>query len=230
MKSLDKIFGGQLGIVIAFTIIIAWSCHLVFSLLVEGSLLWYIPIILIQTHLYTGIFITAHDAMHGTVSRSKNINTIIGWICSLIFAFNFYPKLIRKHHAHHLHVVTEDDPDYHKGGFARWYFSFLREYVTLPQILLMAATFNFFIWVVGLGEVKLLLFWILPSILSTLQLFYFGTYQPHKGPHDPGNIHKANSQRKNHFLAFLTCYFFGYHYEHHDSPGTPWWLLYSLKN
>jgi beta-carotene ketolase (CrtW type) len=28
----------------------------------------------------------------------------------------------------------------------------------------------------------------------------------------------------------LSCYFFGYHYEHHESPQTPWWKLYQIKN
>jgi beta-carotene ketolase (CrtW type) len=27
----------------------------------------------------------------------------------------------------------------------------------------------------------------------------------------------------------LSCYFFGYHFEHHDSPGTPWWRLWRVK-
>ena len=31
-------------------------------------------------------------------------------------------------------------------------------------------------------------------------------------------------------LAMVSCYFFGYHFEHHDSPGTPWWKLYAVKN
>jgi beta-carotene ketolase (CrtW type) len=30
--------------------------------------------------------------------------------------------------------------------------------------------------------------------------------------------------------AFVSCYFFGYHYEHHDSPATPWWLLWRVKD
>ncbi|MEL7193577.1 MAG: fatty acid desaturase, partial [Bacteroidota bacterium] len=36
-------------------------------------------------------------------------------------------------------------------------------------------------------------------------------------------------QKRNHMWAFLTCYFFGYHFEHHDSPNTPWWKLWELK-
>jgi beta-carotene ketolase (CrtW type) len=35
--------------------------------------------------------------------------------------------------------------------------------------------------------------------------------------------------RKNHVMAFLACYFFGYHSEHHLWPGTPWWKLWMRK-
>jgi fatty acid desaturase len=27
----------------------------------------------------------------------------------------------------------------------------------------------------------------------------------------------------------LTCYFFGYHLEHHQYPTLPWWRLYQKK-
>ena len=76
---------------------------------------------------------------------------------------------------------------------------------------------------------NLLLFWILPGILSTFQLFYFGTYVPHKNGHEHSNKHKSKTLKKNHVLAFLSCYFFGYHFEHHDAPGVPWWRLWQMK-
>lgn len=89
----------------------------------------------------------------------------------------------------------------------------------------MAVLFNILkMWI---PQANLLLFWVVPSLLSTLQLFYFGTYQPHKGEHD--NKYFARSQAKNHVLAFFSCYFFGYHYEHHDSPATPWWMLWKNR-
>ncbi len=67
----------------------------------------------------------------------------------------------------------------------------------------------------------------IPAGLSTLQLFYFGTYLPHMG--EETNAHHSHSQSKNHLWAFISCYFFGYHFEHHDSPGTPWWRLWRVK-
>ncbi|WP_288370421.1 fatty acid desaturase [uncultured Algoriphagus sp.] len=217
-----------LGLIIAWSIIILWAISLVFWMNFELS--WKSPWtylgILIQTHLYTGLFITAHDAMHGIVSSDKRWNHFTGWISALLFSYNFYWKLFPKHHEHHRYVATDKDPDYHaSGNFFLWYLSFIRQYVTIWQILLMAVTFN--ILKLFLPTENLIVFWMLPAILSTLQLFYFGTYLPHRGESD--NEHHSHSQPKNHLWAFLSCYFFGYHYEHHDSPGTPWWRLWEVK-
>ncbi|WP_339867703.1 fatty acid desaturase [uncultured Algoriphagus sp.] len=216
------------GILIALTIIVLWFSSLIF--LLNYPISWSNPLvylaILIQMHLYTGLFITAHDAMHGLVSSDKKVNNTIGWFAALLFSYNFYGKLFPKHHEHHRFVATSQDPDYHESdNFLAWYFSFIKQYVSIWQILLMAITFN--ILKLFIPVENLIIFWMLPAVLSTFQLFYFGTYLPHKGESD--NKHHSSTQAKNHLWAFLTCYFFGYHYEHHDSPGTPWWRLWKIK-
>jgi beta-carotene ketolase (CrtW type) len=182
--------------------------------------------VLIQMHLYTGLFITAHDAMHRTISpKNLKLNNFIGQVCTALYAAFSFKKLNTKHHEHHQFVHTEKDPDYHSGNFFAWYYHFIIQYISWRQILTMAIIYNVLkIWV---AESNLLIFWVAPSLLSTLQLFYFGTYLPHKGEHT--NKYQSNTQSKNHVWAFLSCYFFGYHYEHHDSPATPWWKLWQLK-
>ncbi|MCH7401590.1 fatty acid desaturase [Belliella kenyensis] len=229
--SIPKVFSKEIdpkGSIIAILIILLWSISLFFLLSIDIH--WANPLIylgiLIQMHLYTGLFITAHDAMHGLISKNKNTNHAIGWLSAMLFSYNFYWKLFPKHHEHHKHVATEKDPDYHESGrFFPWYYSFIKQYVSIWQILLMAITFNILkIWI---PVSNLVLFWMLPAVLATFQLFYFGTYIPHMGK--PNNIHYSSSQRKNHVWAFLSCYFFGYHFEHHDSPGTPWWRLWRIK-
>lgn len=220
----------HLGVIISILIITAWFGMLSISLQWEvtyTSLL--LPLfILVQSHLYTGLFITAHDAMHGVVSPSNpKLNKAIGTFSALLFAFNFYHRLLPKHHEHHKYVATNKDPDYAEKGFFGWYLKFLMEYVNWKQIVLMAITFN--ILKLYIPQENLLLFWIAPSFLATMQLFYFGTYLPHRGEHDANNKHKARSQSKNHLWAFLSCYFFGYHYEHHNTPWVPWWKLYQQK-
>ena len=216
------------GAIIGISIITLWFVSLSIALnFIQVS--WENPLayifVLLQTHLYTGLFITAHDAMHGVASKNKKINNFLGWISAGLFAFNYYKRLFPRHHNHHRFVATEKDPDYSTGNFFSWYFSFVREYVTLWQIILMALSYE------GLKLIfpaqNALLFFVIPSLLATLQLFYFGTYVPHKG--NPGNKHHAETQRKNHFWAFISCYFFGYHYEHHNRPNVPWWSLYKEK-
>jgi beta-carotene/zeaxanthin 4-ketolase len=217
------------GVPIAALIILSW-CLVLYYLLnssISFSSPFFIISILVQTHLFTGLFITAHDAMHGVVSLNKKVNYWIGFISALLFAFNYYKRLLPKHHDHHNYVATTKDPDYHKGGFLIWYFSFLKQYVTIWQIIMMAVTYNVMILIFPMENV--IAFWIIPSLLATMQLFFFGTYLPHKGNHSEANIHKSRSLKKNHLIAFLTCYFFGYHYEHHDAPWVPWWLLYREK-
>ena len=215
------------GVFIAMTIIILWVISLLALLNFKvgfNNLIW--PFfVLLQTHLYTGLFITAHDAMHGLVSANKKVNNFIGKLCAGLFMFNSYKILFPKHHLHHQYVGGEQDPDYHKGNFFNWYYHFVKQYVTLWQFIAVAISFNLLKLIFPLPN--LLLFWILPSLLSTLQLFYFGTFLPHKGPHD--NKYFSGSQKRNHVFAFLSCYFFGYHYEHHHSPSTPWWQLYKMK-
>jgi beta-carotene/zeaxanthin 4-ketolase len=216
------------GIWIAAAIMLLWTGLLAYllSFPVDFKNPFTYLFLLLQTHLYTGLFITAHDAMHGVVApQNRKLNTFIGHLCATLFMFNAYSKLFPKHHEHHKFVATEQDPDYHTGGFWKWYFHFVKQYLTVWQFFGAALVFN--IMKIWLPQTNLIFYWIVPSVLSTLQLFYFGTYLPHQGEHD--NKHFSKSQSQNHFWAFASCYFFGYHYEHHDSPGTPWWLLYKEK-
>jgi len=115
----------------------------------------------------------------------------------------------------------------HQGNFFMWWFRFMWQYVTWQQVLAMAITYNILkIWI---PMWNLILIWELPAILSTLQLFIFGTYLPHRGEHEMDNKQQSRSQRKNHVWAFISCYFFGYHYEHHAQPYLPWWKLPQAK-
>lgn len=223
------------GIVPAVLIIGAWVASLVGLLgctTLDGveDLAWAIPAVGWMTFLSTGLFITAHDAMHGTVSPgSKPTNDILGTVAVALYALFSYRKLVRKHGEHHDHPGQPgDDPDYHDGehrGFIRWYLHFALGYVGWLQIVGMAIVFNILSHVVGIPEPNLLAFWVAPALLSTLQLFYFGTYLPHREPHAAGDPHKARSNEYPPWLSFLTCYHFGYHHEHHEQPWVAWWRL-----
>jgi len=225
----NKTLIAQYGWLVALLVIGIWGGVLVLNMQRTFSFgnpavwLW----MLVQTHLFTGLFITAHDAMHGTISPNVRLNNAIGKLALALFALNSWKKLLPKHHEHHRYVATDEDPDFGPPAFWAWYFKFVKTYVSWWQIVGMAILFNVAkIWI---SEANLIVYYVIPSVLSTLQLFYFGTYLPHKGEHAVDNKHKARSLPKNHLWAFVSCYFFGYHYEHHDQPGVPWWLLYRTK-
>lgn len=224
-----------MGIIIATLIIFSWIGHLYYCLSVLKvdftAPVFYLHV-LIQTFLFTGLFITAHDSMHGTVAPGKkSINKFFGVISSFLFAGFSYNRLRKNHFEHHDHPGTEHDPDFNvrSQNFFIWWFGFLLKYSTIWQVLTMAIIFNLF--KIRFDELSIIFFWVIPAALSSIQLFYFGTYLPHKHPHtDEMNPHKARSQKRNHILAFFSCYFFGYHYEHHDSPATPWWRLHAVRD
>ena len=222
-----------MGTFIAILIILSWAAHLLYILLfqtVNPSEISFWLHLLLQSWLFTGLFITAHDSMHGTVSRNRILNYLLGFLSTMLYAGMWYPMLIKKHHAHHEWPGTEKDPDYHVGNqnFFVWWFSFMKAYLTIWQIIIMAVLFN--VGLIFFTELQLIVLWIIPAFLSTFQLFYFGTFLPHRLPHTTEMLpHNARTQNRNHLWAFLSCYFFGYHSEHHASPRTPWWQLYKMK-
>lgn len=228
-SSKDKKFSNK-GIYIAVLVIVCWAAFISFAFSYHTYILnpWNILFILVLTHLYTGLFITAHDAMHNTVSSSHKINDFIGTICVILYASFSYKKLKSKHHNHHRFVTSDHDPDYHESNFIVWFLKFMKNYMVLKQFIILAVLYNV-LHLLGIPKVNLVFFWIIPPILSSLQLFYFGTYLPHKNPEEIHNPYKSRTQNINFFLGFISCYFFGYHYEHHAKPYVPWWRLWKEK-
>ena len=226
-----------MGVIIAISVIFIWGAHLVYILSsVELSLAnpWMYLHILIQAFLYTGLFITGHDAMHGNIAASRRVNNFFGNGATFLFAAMSYQRLKKNHGLHHKFVASEKDPDFYVGSqnFWVWWAVFMWRYLTLLQIVIMAIKYNLLLHIFpGLGPVKILTFWALPAILGTLQLFSVGVFWPHREPHTPEmGPHKARTQRKNHIWALVSCYFFGYHSEHHEDHSVPWWQLYKAKS
>ena len=227
MKTTNK------GLCIAITIISAWGLGLSLLLTLDvtrpNSVLLLMGV-LCQTFLYTGLFITAHDAMHGTVCPAyPRINNTIGAIAVRLYALFSYRKLLVKHSTHHRTPASAADPDFHDGehsGFLAWYLRFMKEYLSWGQIIGMAVVFQIMEYVLMVPTINLILFWVSPALLSTLQLFYFGTYLPHRLPEGGyNNPHRARSNTYSVLWSFITCYHFGYHWEHHEYPYLPWWQL-----
>jgi len=225
------------GLFIALTIITLWGSSLAILLTRDVAQLeiGIIPLcVLCQMLLYTGLFITAHDAMHGTVCPAHpRLNNITGTVAVRLYALFGYRQLVAKHWAHHKTPASDTDPDFHDGthrSFLPWYLHFIKTYVDWKQIVGMALVFQIMESILAIPTINLILFWVLPALLSTLQLFYFGTYLPHRLPEGGyDNPHRAKSNAYSTFWSFITCYHFGYHWEHHEYPYIPWWELPNIR-
>ncbi|MCB2212608.1 fatty acid desaturase [bacterium] len=226
------------GLTAALAIMLSWAASL--GLLLTApltSIFWYwaIPALLLQTFLYTGLFITAHDAMHGTITPSRPmLNNALGNTAVFLYALFNFKKLTTKHWEHHLHPGDpEQDPDFNNGiedRFDKWYVRFMMNYLSLPQLIGMGIVFNTLVYLADVPVLNLVLFWVAPALLSTVQLFLFGTYLPHKTPRSGHtNPHHSISNDFPVWLSFLTCYHFGYHLEHHEHPRVPWWRLPAVR-
>ncbi len=218
-----------MGSLVAVFVIVSWASAQAAWLAFDLPWGWAPAIVLLQTFLHTGLFITAHDAMHGTVAPGHpRWNHLLGRMAVGLYAAFPYGTLLPAHHAHHRAPATPDDPDFHRGhpGFWGWYRDFLGGYLSWPQFLAMAAVYNVLVHLVGVPEPRVIVYWVTPALLSTLQLFYFGTWRPHRTP--PGghtDHHRATSETWPAWAMFLTCWNFGLHHEHHARPGVPWWRL-----
>jgi beta-carotene ketolase (CrtW type) len=221
------------SLITAIAMISLWAVSLacLFSLDISAwPLLWKLPLMVWQMFLYTGLFIVAHDAMHGAVyPRSSKINDGIGAIALFLYALFSFRQLKPKHWQHHQNPVSELDPDSHNGkhqNFFAWYFQFMKSHWSWLRLIGLIALFHTLRLTLSLPEENMTLFWVVPAIASSLQLFFFGTYLPHREPEGGyRNQHRAQSNPLPVFWSFITCYHFGYHEEHHEYPQLAWWQL-----
>ncbi|HEY9627593.1 MAG TPA: fatty acid desaturase [Coleofasciculaceae cyanobacterium] len=224
---------GLLGLAIACLIITVWATSLALLMAwttAEQHLSWTILAVFWQAFLYTGLFITAHDAMHRAVfPRHPQINHLIGAFALLIYGLFSYKYLLKAHWQHHDHPASPLDPDFHDGkhknGFA-WYLYFVKRYWSWWRLLGLIVVYHAMHQLLHVPEYNLRWFWVVPSLLSSVQLFYFGTFLPHREPATGyWNSFRAQSTYRPWLLSFLACYHFGYHLEHHEYPHVPWWRL-----
>ena len=170
---------------------IAWAASLLLLPLDGASLppAWLVVAVLTRAFLQTGLFIVAHDAMHGTLlPGSPRWNDRLGAMALACYACLPWEDCRRNHHLHHRAPTSALDPDFHadgERGAVAWYLRFMAHYLTPVTLARLLGC-----WLVAgllLGRItphplaNLLLFWSLPLLLSSLQLFVVGTYLPHRG-------------------------------------------------
>lgn len=226
------------GVMIAVALVGAWGVNLCALLMVDLAHCpsWIIPFAIVwQMFLYTGLFITGHDAMHGLICPiNLKINHLLGGLSVLLYGMFSYDELLKKHRQHHSYPATDRDPDFHDGQHKHpvfWYLHFMRGYGGWQQFIGFSIAYLILHYGLKIPQSNLILFWAIPPILSSAQLFYFGTYLTHKEPEEGyQNSHRAQTNPLPTFWSFITCYHFGYHHEHHEYPYIPWWQLPHIRS
>lgn len=201
------------------------------------SWFWLVFSILGRTYLHTGLFILAHDSMHGNlIPCSRSLNNIIGRFAVGIYAFLPYDHCFINHHHHHRYSAQIGDPDFH-GSISHpifWYVKFIREYLPMRSLITFLIKMSFIIAgltiIFNIPLINIILFWLLPLILSSSQLFFFGTYLPHRQTLNNSNFSpRLNNNLYSILWSLISCYNFGhYHWEHHEYPQLPWYRLHTV--
>jgi len=221
------------GLALAAAMIAGWlTLHVIgiFFYDLPGSPWLVAAVMLIQTWLSAGMFIVMHDCIHGSFAPGHpRLNRMVGRLCAGLYACFGYRTLEVNHHRHHRHAGTADDPDFDARdprAFARWYFHFFAGYYSHGQILRITAVALAYM-ALGARLENIVLFWAVPALLSSVQLFLFGTWLPHRHGGAPfADGHNARSTRVGWLGSLISCFHFGgFHHEHHLHPGLPWWAL-----
>ena len=230
----------QRGLRLAAVILLAWLVSLLGLLSLDlgrlhgAALLAVVAVaVLGRTLLQTGLFIVGHDAMHGVlVLERRGWNDRLGALALTLYAALPYQACRRNHQRHHRFTASPDDPDFHSdpgAGALGWYGRFMAGYLSVGQMTRLLAGWALLAlvgcWLHPAGWVNVLLFCTLPLLLSSLQLFVFGTYLPHRRQRLPHQHSQADSLDLPPWLSLLACFHFGYHREHHDSPHLAWFEL-----
>ncbi len=193
----------------------------------------------VQCWLSVGVFIISHDAMHGTLAPGRpRVNSAVGAVLLFLYAGFGWRKMRDAHFDHHKLAGHAGDPDFDENNpdhFLRWYATFFRRYFGWKSIAWVSSVVTVYWLIVGVSMVQLIMLYGLPAIASSLQLFYFGTYRPHRHEKRPdegdrlsrgfSDEHNARSDEFGTLASLATCFHFGYHLEHHRRPDVPWWAL-----
>lgn len=226
------------GLALAALVFAGWLSLHIYGLFVFELSWSTVPVALVmaalQCWLSVGLFIVSHDAMHGSlVPGGRRINGMIGASLLFLYAGFVWSRMRDAHFAHHRHAGREGDPDFdehHPTTFWRWYATFIGRYFGWNSVLFVNFVVAVYWLVLDVPIAQIVLLYGAPAILSSLQLFYFGTWRPHNHRHGTfADRHNARSESFGTLASLATCYHFGYHHEHHLAPNVPWWRLPSHR-
>ena len=178
-----------MGILIAFLILSLWAAHLAY-------LLMFVEVSFAPDHAdsyrHSNLFIYRafhyRARCHARLGFVKPDSELDCWeICNLVFCGTLlFPASTRNTSCITNSPENLTDPDYYTGSqnFWRWWFSFLKNYVSWWQIITMAIIFNVLqIWI---NQFKTwLCLWIIPSMFWRPFNYFISELTSHIGCHIP---------------------------------------------
>ncbi len=225
----------MIGLALAWAVIGAWAVLHIYAVHVFELSLAVLPLVpvmmLALCWLSVGLFIISHDAIHGSLAPGRpRINRAMGWLVMTLYAGFDYDRLKTNHDLHHVSPGTAEDPDFsasHPRAFVPWFREFFMRHFGLRPLIFVNSVVLVYWLVIGAPTLNIVLFYGIPALGSAVQLFYFGTYRPHRHEGEPrfADQHRARSSGYPWLVSLLSCYHFGYHHEHHLYPHEPWWRL-----
>ena len=229
---------GMIGLALALAIGGSWLAIHAYAMFVFELTWsnWPLALVMagVQCWLSVGVFIVCHDAMHGSLVPGRpTVNSAIGAVLLALYAGFAWRQLRDAHFAHHRLAGHAGDPDFdehHPDDFWRWYGTFFRRYFGWRSILFVHTVVGIYWLVLGIPMAQIVLLYGLPALGSSLQLFYFGTFRPHRHIADEDaqgftDRHNTRSENFGTLASLASCFHFGYHLEHHRRPDVPWWAL-----
>ncbi len=201
-----------------------------------------------------GISLFTHEAVHGTLSRNKGVNALLGAVCAWPVWQNFSAYRVL-HLEHHADLGGEHDPD-HYSNYTRWTWgvftlNWLRllvgypVYITAIPILGLKhgcwkARIGIAVEIICCGLLSWLTWtfvphgwlfhaWLAPMLFINTMVNIRGMSQHTLLEHSDDEILGTRSILTGPVVRFFMCNE-NYHLEHHLYPGIPWYRLGSAHH
>jgi fatty acid desaturase len=223
------------------------------AVMLSGKVSWifFLPLWIIAGASLHGISLFTHEAVHGTLSRNKTLNAILGAICAWPVWQNYSAYRVL-HLEHHADLGGEHDPD-HYSNYTRWTWgvfalNWLRLLVGYPvyitaipilgwkhgtwkargAIALEIACCGALVWLawIHVPHHWLLHAWLAPMLFINTMVNIRGMSQHTLLERSDDEILGTRSILTGPVVRFFMCNE-NYHLEHHLYPGIPWYRLAS---
>jgi beta-carotene ketolase (CrtW type) len=183
--------------------------------------------------VFTGLFIFAHEAIHGTlVPEFPALGHVLGRLFATVYALVDYDLLRANHWKHHGHVASDADPDFDPSGRLLVHgFRFMRRYLRWYSVPLLALVGHL------LGQAgysaAMIGAYVAPVLLSTLVVFTVGIHLVHHpvllARHAGGDPQRSVCIDLGRVGSALVILNFNVHWNHHAHPRLSWRELGAMR-